>query len=104
MPCYEPEPTKQELEQSQKTSNHKKYGLALTDSELIATILNYCCEMGQVLHSYDLLDLLSIDSRNWYLEHNERDRKEQEKQEMRNKIYSLKTELNKLEYEYTKYE
>lgn len=75
MPCYDPGPTKEELVIFEKEDNDKKYGIYKTDSELIAHLLNMCCQMGDVIFQSQLEHRLSPDTIQWYERHKIRDEK-----------------------------
>lgn len=95
MPCYTPEPTPEEIADSDRKFNLKKYGFSMTNSELIPHLLNMCCEMGTVIDCHFLLDQLEPSTVNWFLGHKERDRVKR-KQEIREKLSNLKKEENNL--------
>ena len=86
MPCFTPEPTQEEIKLEQKSNNNKKYGINKTNSELIAYLLNMCCEMGEVIFRLQMQHRLSRDTLAWYQQHIDRD----------NKVKEIQTELSKL--------
>jgi hypothetical protein len=86
MPCYTPEPTQEEIKLEQKSFNNKKYGINKTNSELIAHLLNMCCEMGNLIFQVQMEHKLSDDTLDWYQQHKDRD----------DKVKEIQTELSKL--------
>ena len=89
MPCYVP--TKEEVNKDQAIHNFKKYGIELPDNDLIAHLLNMCCEMGTVLDCHFLLDHLELSTKQWFLEHKKRDN-EKRKAEIQDRLQKLKKE------------
>lgn len=106
MPCMSPDPTPEELRRSEVNYNYRKYGMSLTDNELVTTIINYCCEMGGLLDRNGLINDLGDNARIWYTSHKERDAKklslltmEKEKEELEKKLLTLNAGINTLKRE-----
>jgi hypothetical protein len=77
MPCHDPEPTALELTQDQRNANLKKYGLHCTNNELISNLINYCCEMGDLICDLNYQKALKSDTLKWYRTHKMRDAEKQ---------------------------
>lgn len=102
MPCYVPDPTPEEIEESQRQSNEKKYGFYLNNHELIVHLLNMCCEMGNAINEVDRQrychngwQYVSQETCDWFVEHQKRDN-EIKKAELIAKIDVLQKEDRRL--------
>lgn len=91
MPCYVPDPTPEEIEESQRKSNEKKYGFYLSNHQLVAHLLNMCCEMGNALTKHNegfQWNYVSEETYNWFVMHQKRDTEIKKKE--------LRLELNRM--------
>jgi hypothetical protein len=103
MPCYEPEPTREELFIEEIAKNLRLYGFSFPTNVLIPTLLNYCCEMGKLLDEHNLLNGLSDECFYWFQNRKIRDaalKKEElrkhkkEREELKKKAQKLQEELD----------
>lgn len=94
MPCYDPGPTREELIDEEKRRNDQKYGFYKTDSELIAHLLNMCCEMSGVIFDGRIQHRLSEDTLEWCKRHRVRDAKLMLLQEEMAQLKELENQKN----------